>query len=139
MVAIEYPIEKFIEMFKTQVGIYPDPVKALEQALSLLGQEYLLQPESIVYSGLPLGSFNASGKFREKVFATRNGKTHVRKLVIPHDPKTAKQLTNRIRFAEIIQSWKELPQSVKDEYKRKAKNIPKTGLNLYIQEQSAKT
>jgi len=138
MVSMEYPIEKFMEMFKTQLTLYPDPVQALEQTIYQLGAEYILPVEKIVLMGFPLGSMTASGKFRDKVFATRNGKTHLRKLVVPHDPKTAKQRLNRTRFADIIQSWKELPQSVKDEYNRKTKGTPKTGLNLYIEEQSRK-
>jgi hypothetical protein len=138
MVSIEYPIEKFIEVFKTQVVLYPDPVQALEQTILKLGAEYILPVEKVVLMGFPLGSMTASGKYREKVFATRNGRTHVRKLVIPHDPKTGKQIANRTRFAEIVQAWKELPESVKTDYNRKAKNVPKTGLNLYIQEQTKK-
>ena len=127
-----------MEMFKTQLALYPDPVQALEQTIYQLGAEYILPVEKIVLMGFPLGSMTASGKFRDKVFATRNGKTHLRKLVVPLDPKTAKQRLNRTRFADIIQSWKELPQSVKDEYNRKTKGTPKTGLNLYIEEQTAK-
>ena len=138
MVSIEYPIEKLVELFKKQLEVNSDPVKALEQALSLLGREYLLQADKVVVTGLPLGSMTASGKFQDKVFATRNGKTHLRKLVIPHDPKTAQQRSNRTRFADIVQSWKALPQSVKDEYNQKTKGTPKTGLNLYIEEQSGK-
>jgi hypothetical protein len=138
MVSIEYQIEKFIEVFKIQTGLYPDPVEALEQTILKLGAEYILPVEKVVLMGFPLGAMAVSGKYREKVFATRKGKTHVRKLVIPHDPKTGKQIANRSRFAELVRSWKELPESVKAEYNLKARNVPKTGLNIYIQEQTAK-
>lgn len=138
MVSIEYPIEQFVEVFKIQIQIYPDPVEALEQTILKLGADYILPVEKVVLMGFPLGAMAASGKYREKVFATRKGKTHVRKLVIPHDPKTGKQIANRTRFAELVQSWKELPESAKDQYKLKAIGIPKTGLNLYIQEQLKK-
>ncbi|MFB3895924.1 MAG: hypothetical protein ACE14V_06435 [bacterium] len=138
MVQIKYPIENLIELFKEQVALYPNPMVALEQSLSILGQEHLLQPESIVYTGLPLGSLNASGKFRQKVYATRNGKTHIRKLTIPFDPKTPKQQEHRAKFKLISESWIHQPLSVKEEYNLRAKGLQITGYALYLQEEFKK-
>lgn len=135
MVKIPYPIELVREKFKERLAVTPDPLLAFDQAFQIIGNEYLLKVDQVVFTGLPLGSMTASGKFRDKVFATRNGKTHVRKLTIPNDPKTVPQIEHRTKFGDAAKSWAQLPQSVKDEYNRRADGKPYSGMNIYMSEQ----
>lgn len=143
MIKLSYPIEKFVDAFKQKLADTPDPINALEQTIHSLGAEYLLQVNEVVLTGFPLGSATVSGKYRDKVFATLHGETHIRKLTIPKDPKTEKQIVQRTKFGDIAKSWTTLPQEVKDEYNRQAEEKKlggkqMSGFNLYMQTQCGK-
>ncbi|MDI6783775.1 MAG: hypothetical protein QME64_06745 [bacterium] len=135
MVKITVPKDKFIDAFFAQLASNPNPENAFEQAMHHLGLEYLIKVEKLVLSGLPLGSMQVSGQYREYIYVTRNGKTYIKRYAIPANPRTEKQQAHRIRFGQIAKSWSSLPPEMQEQYNQLAKEQPKNGFNLYIEDQ----
>ncbi|MCX7919330.1 MAG: hypothetical protein N3A72_06945 [bacterium] len=137
MVNIHFPIEAFYQELEKQSKIHADPVYAVKTALSTLGRPYVVQVDEIVLRGFPLGSLQASGKFRDYIFVTRNGKTYLKPYTKPRNPNTTKQRAQRNKFRQAVQSWKLLSPEEKQAYRNRAKlkPTPMTGISLFCQEQ----
>ena len=135
MVSFEYSVEEFIALFKRYLDAGMMPLPALNQAIYSLAQDYLLKVERITVAGFPLGSLTASGRFRDKVFVTRRGQeTHVRRYVIPRDPKTAKQLAQRARVRVAVASWQNLTPAEKLQWGSAANQEGKcSGYHYYLE------
>lgn len=58
----------------------------------------------------------------------------IRAYVVPVNPDTEKQRTNRNRFGLAAKSWRTLPETVKEMYNRKADKLKldQSGYNLYV-------
>jgi hypothetical protein len=136
MVNIHFPIELFYLELEKQVKANPDPVIAVKTALSRLGNPYLVQVSEITLSGYPLGSLQASGKFRDYIFVTRNGKTYIKPYKKPRNPKSPAQQAQRNKFRLVTKSWKELSPEQQQEYRDRANQLqkPMNGINLFSQE-----
>jgi hypothetical protein len=135
MITIKVSVDKLYDEFMNQLAREPEPKQAFAQAIHHLGWEYLIQVDQVILAGFPLGSMQASGKFRDYVYVTRNGKTYVRKYVIPVNRKTDKQQAHRRRFGNLAKSWAALSPEVQNYYKQLAKSERENGFNLFIQEQ----
>ena len=136
MVNIHFPVAEFYKEFEKQLAVHPNPVFAVKTALSALGSPYLVQVSEIILSGFPLGSQQASGKFRDYIFVTRNGKTYIKPYKKPRNPNSPKQQAHRLKFRQVTKSWSPLPIETKQEYNRRAKLEPKpmSGFNLFCKE-----
>lgn len=64
----------------------------------------------------------------------RDGKQYVRTYVIPKDPKTAKQMKQRKKYARAVETWKAMSDDEKEVYNNQAKNLNMSGYNLFISE-----
>jgi hypothetical protein len=137
MVNLHFPVELFYQELEKQVKVHPDPVIAVKTALSKLGNPYLVQVSEITLSGYPLGSLQASGKFRDYIFVTRNGQTYIKPYKKPRNPKTPAQQAQRQKFQRVTKSWKELSPEQQQEYNDRAEltGTPLTGYNLFCREQ----
>jgi hypothetical protein len=135
MIRIEINKEQFIEEFNRHLESGLDPLAALETAFITVGSEYLLQVDKLVLTGFPLGSMEARGKFRDKIFAVQKGTQYIKPYQKPLNPRTLLQQTNRERWKEIALSWQELAESEKAEYNLYALGKPFSGFNLYVKEQ----
>ncbi len=58
-----------------------------------------------------------SGKLGSMVFYSRNGKTFVRRWVIPKDPKTPLQKAARKNFANLVKTWQRMNAEMKQSWK----------------------
>jgi hypothetical protein len=137
MVNIHFPVESFYQELEKQLKVHPKPIIAVKTALSRLGNPYLLQVSEIILSGYPLGSLQASGRFRDYIFVTRNGNTYIKPYKIPRNPKTPAQQAQRDKFRLVTKSWKALSPEQKQVYRDRANQLqkPMNGINLYSQEQ----
>jgi transketolase len=133
MVSIKYPIQEFIAAVQTELNRGLDPIPALETAMVTLSKGYLLQVDSVTVTGWPLGSMTASGKFREKIFVTRNGKTYLKHYQKPFNPRTGLQQTNRQKFKTAVAQWQRMTPEQREEWKILAVNEKLSGYNLFIQ------
>ncbi|HRZ29123.1 MAG TPA: hypothetical protein P5346_02925 [Spirochaetota bacterium] len=68
------------------------------------------------------------------VFYQRNGKTVSRTWIMPPNPRTQKQQSNRARFAQAMAAWQGLRAGEKQSYNSRAKKLNMTGHNLFISE-----
>jgi hypothetical protein len=73
MVRIEIEKEQFIQEFNYHLSEGFSPLDALERAFITIGSDYLVQVDKLVLTGFPLGSMEARGKFRDKIFAVQKG------------------------------------------------------------------
>ena len=135
-------ITKDIKLFKAEfarnLNLGFPPIVALDQTFHSLGQEYLLQVKQVVLTAFPLGSGEVRGRYRDYIFANRQGTQYVKRYRIPFDPKTDKQLENRAKWKYIAQSWQNLTDSEKAEYNLRATEQRFSGFNLYVREQYRK-
>jgi hypothetical protein len=136
MVNIHFPVADFYAELEKQLAVHPNPVSAVKTALSALGSPYLVQVSEIILSGFPLGSMQASGKFKDYIFVTRNGNTYIKPYKKPRNPNSLAQQLHRDKFKQAVKSWKELPPEIKQEYRNRAKlePTPMTGISLYCRE-----
>lgn len=134
MVKIEIPIEKFLVFFTENYQQSGNAEQAIQETLYDLGQDYLLVVNQVILEGFPLGSMQASGKFRDKIFCTLKGKTYIKRYKKPRDPRTGKQLTNRSLFSQAAAGWQTLTETEKEAYNQAAKYEPYSGYNLWFKE-----
>lgn len=81
----------------------------------------------------PLMSVDASGKFGgSMVFSKWNGRNYVRKLVIPQNPKAAKQLGVRAMMTFLSKAWAALTDGTKDDYDDLAAASQISPFNAYV-------
>jgi hypothetical protein len=73
-----------------------------------------------------------SGRIGSVVFYSRYNKQCIRQYVIPRNPDTIAQRSNRQSFANAVKSWQALTEKEKNKYNRKASNLNMSGYNLYI-------
>ncbi len=73
-----------------------------------------------------------SGRLNDMVYYNIGKKTYVRKYVVPQNPKSEQQQSNRSLFAEAMAMWKTLCENDKQQYRKKARKLPMHGHNLFI-------
>lgn len=73
-----------------------------------------------------------SGKVGGLVLYEWNGRTLMRRYVVPRNPDTPAQRANRDLFREAMRSWQALADSEKAAYNRRAARLAMTGHNLFI-------
>lgn len=135
MIKLEINKEALIEEFTQHLEAGYSPQAALEYAFITVGKEYLLQVQTLVLTGFPLGSMEARGRYRDIIFAVRQGTQYVKPYRTPFNPQTLSQQINRNKWKEIGKSWQELADSEKAEYNLRAAGKPLSGFNLYVKEQ----
>lgn len=133
MVHIEYPITRFIAEIEKALDAGLKPLPAVTQAIHHIGKPYLLKAEQITISGWPLGSITASGKFRDKIFVTRNGDTYIKKYTKPRDPRSPEQIAQRNLMRTANNIWKSMTPEQREEWKVLAINEKMSGYNLFLQ------
>ena len=135
MIKLEIEKEQFIDEFNLHLNSGSSPQAALEQAFITVGKEYLLQVEKLELIGFPLASFAVRGKYRDKIFAVRQGTQYIKQYRKPNNPQTFPQQANRDQWKEIGKNWMLLSDSEKAVYNLRAEGKPFSGFNLYVQEQ----
>jgi hypothetical protein len=75
---------------------------------------------------------DANGSMGRIVLYKRNGVLCARKHVIPVNPDTPEQRSNRNRFALAVKAWRETPADEKKKWNLKAKRKGKTGYNYFL-------
>jgi len=73
-----------------------------------------------------------SGGVGNLVFYKRYGRTVMRTWIMPPNPRTVKQQSNRARFAQAMAAWQGLRADDKALYNARAKKLRITGHNLFI-------
>ncbi len=73
-----------------------------------------------------------SGKVGGLVLYEWNGRTLMRRYVVPRNPDTPAQRANRDLFREAMRSWQALADSEKASYNRQAARLRMTVHNLFI-------
>jgi len=87
----------------------------------------------------PLFSLDASGQVgKSVVFSKWKGRNYTRKLVIPKNPKSAKQIGVRSMMAFLAQAWAALGAGVKDDYDALAETKQISPFNAYVGENLAR-
>lgn len=81
-----------------------------------------------------LGNLYSGTIVKSKTACIRDGKQYFRTYVIPNDPKTAKQMEQRSKYARAVETWKQLSDDEKETYNRRAVNLNMSGYNLFISE-----
>jgi hypothetical protein len=71
---------------------------------------------------------------KSKTACVHKGKQYVRTYVIPNDPKTAKQMRQRRKYARAVEIWKQMSATDKEIYNKRATNLNMSGYNLFISE-----
>jgi hypothetical protein len=134
MVTFTYSVDEFIKLIEVFIEQGEQPLIAIKRAVYELGRDYGVKVDRVSVTGLPLYSMTASGRYRDKVFVTRAGQaTHVRPYLIPHDPKTAKQLAHRQKLKSAVAEWQKMTPEQREEWNILAINEPMSGYNLFIQ------
>lgn len=134
MIRIEIDKEQFIKEFNYHLTRGLSPIAALETAFITVGSDYLLQVDMLVLTGFPLGSMEARGKFRDKIFAVQKGTQYIKSYRKPFNPQTPNQQTNRTKWKDIAHQWQELSDSEKEAYNLRAKGKSFSGFNLFVRE-----
>jgi len=81
----------------------------------------------------PLMSVDASGKFGgAMVFSKWKGRNYARKLVIPANPKAAKQVGVRAMMTFLAKAWAALSAGIKDDYDELATANQVSPFNAYV-------
>jgi hypothetical protein len=81
-----------------------------------------------------LGNLYSGTIGKSKTACVRDGKQYFRTYVIPNDPKTAKQMKQRKKYARAVEIWKQLSDDEKRHYNRRTTNLNRSGYNLFISE-----
>jgi hypothetical protein len=135
MIKIEIDKDKLIDEFTRHLESGLSPLAALTAAFATVGSDYLLQVDKLVLTGFPLGSMEARGKFRDKIFAVQKGTQYIKPYQKPFNPRTLFQQSNRTKWKEIAHQWQELDESEKEVYNARAEGKPMSGFNLFVKEQ----
>ncbi len=75
---------------------------------------------------------SVSGGVGNLVFYERYGRTVMRTWILPPNPRTVKQQSNRARFAQAMAAWQGLCADDKTLFNAQAKKLRITGHNLFI-------
>ena len=75
---------------------------------------------------------DAKGSLGKMVLYERNGVLCARKHVIPANPDTPEQRSNRDKFSMAVKAWRETPAEEKKKWNLKAKRKGKTGYNYFL-------
>ena len=76
-----------------------------------------------------------SGTIGKKETAViRKDQNFLRTYVIPNDPKTAKQINQRKKYARAVELWQQMSKVEKALYNQRAKNLNMSRYNLFISE-----
>ena len=107
---------------------------AFSSARKELLPSYLAQDAVVYLLQYPLMSMTASGKWKDEiVYVTRSGKTYLRRYVIPRNPRTVPQQTQRNYLKIALSHYQQESAETKTFWKEQAKNIRgKNGYNLYL-------
>ena len=81
-----------------------------------------------------LGNLYSGTIGKNKTACIRDGKQYFRTYVIPNDPKTAKQMEQRGKYASAVEIWKQMSDDEKLKYNNRANNLNMSGYNLFISE-----
>ncbi|TDA65753.1 MAG: hypothetical protein D9V47_12440 [Clostridia bacterium] len=82
----------------------------------------------------PLFSLDASGGFGETiVYAKWKGIRYARQYVIPANPRTAQQLTQRSYFLQGVNAWHGEDAATREQWNSAAQGRAISGFNLYMQ------
>ncbi len=73
-----------------------------------------------------------SGRIGDVVFFSYGGRTFFRAYVVPRNPDTPAQRSNRRLFSEAMKAWQGLSLFDKNAYNRRARRLGMTGHNLFI-------
>jgi len=73
-----------------------------------------------------------SGRVGNVVFFSYGGRTFFRAYVVPCNPDTPAQRSNRRLFSEAMKAWQRLSLFDKNAYNRRARRLGMTGHNLFI-------
>jgi len=73
-----------------------------------------------------------SKKIGDLVFVQTNGKTYVRKKVIPRQVNSEAQQRIRALFRETVEAWKELSRDTQNNWDEAARGKAMSGYNLFI-------
>ncbi len=73
-----------------------------------------------------------SGRIGDVVFFSYGGRTFFRAYVVPRNPDTPAQRSNRDLFRRAMKSWQGLSLFDKNAYNRRARRLGMTGHNLFI-------
>jgi hypothetical protein len=139
---LDYLFNQFESLLQDYLTRLPNPQFTAEQVhlafayarVSILPS--LMAQDAIVYLlKYPFYSFTASGKWDEFVYVTTAGKTYLRRYVIPRNPRTAPQQTQRNYFRIAVAHYQQESPETKLFWKEQAKSIRgKSGYNLYLGE-----
>jgi hypothetical protein len=135
-------LQKLADLILTRFPQQPGQTFSREQirqsvhlAQESLLPSYLAQDAVVYLLSFPLMSLTASGKFGKFVYVTSRGKTYLRRYVIPQDPKTVLQLTQRNYFKIAVAHYQQESAEIKSFWKEQTKSIiGKSGYNLYLGE-----
>ena len=135
-------LQKLADLILTRFPQQPEQTFSREQiqqsvqsAQESLLPSYLAQDAVVYLLSFPLMSLTASGKRGKFVYVTWRGKTYLRRYVVPQDPKTVSQLTQRNYFKIAVEHYQSESAEIKLFWKDKAKYIRgKSGYNLYLGE-----
>jgi hypothetical protein len=74
-----------------------------------------------------------SGTLDNSVTAVnRDGSNFLRTYVLPHDPRTPKQMKQRRKYTEANEVWKAFSEQEKGEYRARAKGTGMNGYCLFV-------
>lgn len=82
---------------------------------------------------LPSYLSSVSGSIGDITFFTCYDREYIHRRVTPSNPNTEAQVRIRRSFAGAVRSWQSLPDDEKLKYNKKARRLPMSGYNLYIQ------
>ena len=74
------------------------------------------------------------GRIGNMVFYRRRNREYIRMHVIPRNPDTESQRIVRRTFADAVKSWQAMTKDERYKFNRKARNLCKSGYNVYISE-----
>ena len=83
-----------------------------------------------------LGNVHSGTLGKKETAVVRKGQQFLRKYVLPHDPKTPKQMRQRKKYAKANEVWRRMPESEKEAYDNRAgnMNMGMSGYNLFVSE-----
>ena len=83
----------------------------------------------------PMFSLRAAGTYGgELTFATVQGRNIVRRRVDPRDPRTASQLTQRARIAEIALMWHSASATIRAQWQAAAAPLQSNGYAYFVRQ-----
>lgn len=141
--SISLVLDQLQKLLETNISKSPVQTFSAEQiqrafiaARKGLLPSYLAQDAVVYLLQYPLMSMTASGKWKnEIVYVTRSGKTYIRRYVIPQNPRTVPQQTQRNYLKIAVAHYQQESPETKTFWKEQAKTIGgKSGYNLYLGE-----